>query len=236
MSDAIYAQRRRLFVSEVSRIVPGLYAWLATVLAPALPRGATLAARSFALLALSALIGSFVLSTRRPRLARALGVYVFVACCFAAWACLGAQLRSDQLDAVRGALGAVGFLLHALAWGAAPRDPDADLLDNLVPGTPLTARHKPVRAASFVLGVGIVAALLPVAAAFGVERQSASLLAHATALGAAVLLIGTATDVALRVGKPHQFPAWRSRGSRAVWPLGGLTLAVGVGLIWLALR
>ena len=236
MSDAIYAQRRRLFVSEVSRIVPGLYAWLATVLAPALPRGATLAARSFALLALSALIGSFVLSTRRPRLARALGVYVFVACCFAAWACLDAQLRSDQLDAVRGALGAVGFLLHALAWGAAPRDPDADLLDNLVPGTPLTARHKPVRAASLVLGVGIVAALLPVAAAFGVERQSASLLAHATALGAAVLLIGTATDVALRVGKPHQFPGWRSRGSRAVWPLGGLTLAVGVGLIWLALR
>ncbi|HEX2872354.1 MAG TPA: hypothetical protein VHP33_13890 [Polyangiaceae bacterium] len=236
MSDAIYAQRRRFFVSEVSRIVPGLYAWLATVLAPAVPRGASLAARTFALLAFSALVGSFVLATRRPRLARALGVYVFVACCFGAWACMGAQLRSDQLDAVRGALGAVGFLLHALAWGAAPRDPDADVLDNLVPGTPLTARHKPVRAASLVLGAGIVAALAPVAVAFGVERQSASLLAHATALGAAVLLIGASTDVALRVGKPHQFPGWRSRGSRAVWPLGGLTLAAGVGLIWLALR
>jgi hypothetical protein len=236
MPDAIHAQRRRLFLAEASRVVPGLYAWLATVLAPVLPGGASLPSRAFALLALLALGGSFLLSTSRPRWARLLGVYGFVSCCFGAWACLGPLLRTDQLDAVRGALGAVGFLLHALAWGAAPKEPDADALDNLVPGTPLSPRHKPVRAASAVLSAGILLALLPLALAFAVERQGASLLAHSAALGAAVLMVGASTDVALRVGKSHQFPVWRSRASRAVWALGGLTVAVGVGLIWLATR
>jgi hypothetical protein len=236
MTDAIHAQRRRLFLSEVSRVVPGLYAWLATVLAPVLPGGASLPSRGFALLALLALAGSFMLSASRVRVARLLGVYGFVTCCFGAWACLGPLLRSDQLDAVRGALGAVGFLLHALAWGAAPKGPDADALDNLVPGTPLSPRHKPVRVASAVLAGGIAVGLVPVALAFAVERQGASLLAHSAALGASVLMIGASTDVALRVGKPRQLPGWRSRASRAVWPLGALTVAVGVGLIWLATR
>lgn len=236
MPDAIHAQRRRLFLAEVSRVVPGLYAWLATVLAPVLPGGASLASRGFALLALLALGGSFAFSSARPRLARRFGVYGFVGCCFGAWACLGPLLRSDQLDPVRGALGAVGFLLHALAWGAAPKEPDVEALDNLVPGTPLSPRHKPVRTASLVLTAGIAVGLLPVAFAFGVERQGASLLAHSAALGAAVLMVGASTDVALRVGKPHPFPTWRSRASRAVWALGGLTVAVGVGLIWLATR
>ena len=236
MTEAIHEQRRRLFLAEVSRVVPGLYGWLATVLTPALQRGASLFCRGFALLALAALAGSFLLSSSRPRLARLLGVYGFVACCFFAWASLGPLLRSDQLDAVRGALGAVGFLLHALAWGAAPRDPDADLLDNLVAGVPLQPRHKPVRFASAVLGLGIAAGLVPVALAFAVERPGASLLAQTLALGCALLVIGASTDVALRVGKPHTFSAWRARAGRALWPLAGLTVALGIGLIWLALR
>ena len=236
MTEAIHEQRRRLFLAEVSRVAPGLYGWLATVLAPVLQRGASFLARGFALLALAALAGSFVLSSSRPRLARLLGVYAFIACCFGAWASLGPLLRSDQLDAVRGALGAVGFLLHALAWGAAPRDPDADLLDNLVAGVPLQPRHKPVRFASAVLGLGIAAGLVPVALAFAVERPGASLLAQTSALGCALLVIGASTDVALRVGKPHAFSAWRGRAGRALWPLAGLTVAVGIGLIWLALR
>ena len=236
MTDAIHAQRRRLFLSEVSRVVPGLYAWLATVLSPVLPGGASLASRAFASLALASLAGSFVLAARHLRVARVLGVYGFITCCFGAWACLGPLLRSDQLDPVRGALGAVGFLLHALAWGAAPKTAEADAPDNLVPGTPLLPRHKPIRLASAVLVGGIAVGLLPVAFAFAVERQGASLLAHSAALGAALLTIGASTDVALRVGKPHQLSAWRARASRAVWPLGALTVAVGVGLIWLATR
>jgi hypothetical protein len=145
-------------------------------------------------------------------------------------------LRSDQLDAVRGALGAVGFLLHALAWGAAPKEPAAEGLDNLVPGSPLQPRQKPPRVASVALGIGIAVALVPGALAFGVERPGTSLLAHALALGCGVLVTGASADVALRMGKPLQFPAWRARASRAVWPLGGLIVAAGIGLIWLALH
>jgi len=236
MTAAIREQRRRLFLAEVSRVVPGLYGWLATVLLPVLQRGASFWSRASALLALAALVGSFVLSASRPRASRLLGVYGFVLFCFGAWLALGPLMRSDQLDAVRGALGAVGFLLHALAWGAAPKDPDAEALDNLVPGLPLQPRHKPTRLAAVVLGLSIAAALVPMALAFGVERPGASLLAHALALGCGVLMIGASTDLALRIGKQRQFPAWRARASRALWPLGGLIVAVGIGLIWLALH
>jgi len=236
MTEATREQRRRLLLAEASRVVPGLYGWLATVLTPALQRGASLSARSAAALALLSLAASYALATARPRASRVLGVYVFMACCFAAWALLGPLLRADQLDAVRGALGALGFLLHALAWGAAPRSPDLQPLDNLVPGAPLQPRHKPVRFGAWVLSLGIAVSLLPVALAFGVERPGASLLAHALALGCGLLVVGASADLALRVGKPHQQAAWRTRASRALWPIGGLILALGLGLIWLALR
>jgi hypothetical protein len=236
MTEANHEQRRRLFFAEVSRVVPGLYGWLATVATPVVQRGAPWSARAFGLCAVLALGGSFVLSTARPRLARWLGVYVFVFSCFGAWALLGPRLRPDQLDAVRGALGAVGFLLHALAWGSSPREPETEALDNLVPGLPLQPRQRPSRLGSLVLSGGIAVALVPMAMAFGVERPSASLLAQAMALGSALMVIGAATDVALRVGKPHRFPAWRARASRAIWPIGALTLSLGIGLIWLGLR
>lgn len=236
MTPAVPDQRRRLLLAEASRVVPGLYGWLATVLLPVAQSGAPLLSRIAAFLAVSALGGSFVLSMTRPRLARWLGVYSFVACCFMAWAALGARLRSDQVDAVRGALGAVGFLLHALAWGAPPKDPDAEALDNLVPGLPLQPRQPLARAGGLVLGLGIAVALAPMVLAFRVERPAASLFAQAMALGCGVLVVGASADVALRVGKPHAFHAWRVRAGRALWPLGGLTLALGIGMIWLALR
>lgn len=233
--EVTQAQRRRFLIAEVSRVVPGLYAWLATVLTPALQGGARLPAKGAAVLALLALLGSLLLSRRRPRWARVLGVYGFIGCCFLAWTSLGPLLRSDQLDAVRGALGSVGFLLHALAWGAFPKDAEG-AADNLVQGLPLQPRSQPAGLGAAVLAVGVAAGLAPTALAFTVEKASTSLLAHALALGCALLIIGVSTDVALRVGKPHQFLGWRARASRAAWPLAGLGLAVGVGLIWLALR
>jgi hypothetical protein len=236
MTSAGRDQRRRLFFSEVSRVVPGLYGWLATVLFPVIQAGAPLVARLSAFLGLAALAGSFLLSARQPRLARLLGIYAFILCCFIAWAALGPRLHSDQVDAVRGALGAVGFLLHALAWGAPPKAPDAETLDNLVPGQPLQPRHQPPHASGLVLGLGIALALAPMALAFRVERPGTSLLAQAVALGCGIVLIGASAEVALRIGKAHNFPAWRVRAGRAVWPLGALTAALGIALVWLALR
>jgi hypothetical protein len=236
MADAIREQRRRLFQAEVSRIVPGLYGWLATVATPVLQRGASGWSRLAAALALASLAASFFLSAR-PRLARVFGVHAFLLFCFTSWALLGPLLRSDQLDAVRGALGAVGFLLHALAWGAPPKDPDdAEALDNLVPGVPLQPRSKPGRTGAVVLAIGIPVALAPMAFAFGVERPGASLLAHALALGCGLLVVAASNEVALLAGKPRRFPAWRVRASRVVWPLIALTVLLGLGLLWLALR
>jgi hypothetical protein len=55
-------------------------------------------------------------------------------------------------------------------------------------------------------------------------------------LGSGLLVIGAATDVALRVGRLRPAQTFRARASRAVWPLGVLAVALGVGLLWLALR
>lgn len=234
MTDAVRAPRPRAFLADVSRIVPGLYGWLATVLTPCLQGGAPLTARVFAGLALLALLGSLPFSHRR--LGRALGVYGFVACCFGAWAGLGPRLRSDQLDAVRSALGALGFLLHALAWGASPKESDPSAAGNLVPGNPLQPRHKPARFGVVVLSLGVVAGLLPMALAFTVQPPAASLLAHALALGCGLLVIGASADVALRVGRPHPSAPSRSRAARALWPLAALLTLGGLAVVWLALR
>lgn len=236
MASALRESRRPPYLAEASRVVPGLYGWVATVLTPALQRGAPLSSRAAALFAVVALVGSFALSSSKPRAARLLGVYGFMAGCFAAWAFFGPALRADQLDPVRGALGALGFLLHALAWGAAPRLPEGQPLDNLVPGAPLQPRHPPVRSGTWVLALGIGVSLLPVALAFGVERPGGALLAHVVGTGCALLLIGASAELALRVGKAHPPAPWRARASRSAWPLGALVLALGLGLSWLALR
>lgn len=235
MSEAIREQRRRFPLADVSRVIPGLYSWLATVMLPVAQRDASTSSRLMAGIAVVALAGAFSLVSSRPRLARALGVYVFVLSCLGAWAFLGSELRVEQLDPVRSALGAVGFLLHALAWGAPPRPAEATA-DNLIPGNPLQPRHRPFRAAPLVVGAGMVLALVPPAMAFGVERPGSALLAHSFGLGCALLLVTASVDVALRLGKERQFLAARSRARRAVWPLGGLTFALGIGLLWLTLR
>lgn len=236
MSSAVQEQRRRLFLAEVSRVVPGLYGWVATVLSPVLQPAAPLSARITALLAAAALGAAFFCSSRYARVARWLGVYGFVLLCLLTWALLGARLGAEQVDPVRGALGAFGFLLHALAWGAPPKDPDAPALDNLLPGQALQPRNPPARAGGAVLGVGIAVALAPMVLAFRIEPPGAALLAHAIALGCGLLVITVSADVALRIGKPHAFPAWRVRASRALWPMGALTVALAIGLLWLALR
>lgn len=236
MAEAIQKRQRRLSLGGLSRVAPGLYAWAATVLLPVSQPGASGWAQAFAVLAFASLVASSLLRPSRLRQARLLGVYGFTLACLGAWALLGPHLRTDQLDPVRGALGAVGFLLHALAWGAPPRPLELDASDNLVAGAPLVARTTPLKTSPLALGAGLGIALLPPAFAFGVDRPGASLLAHASALGASLLIIAAATDVALALGRARHVAPWRVRAGRAVWPLGGLTLALGLGLIWATIR
>jgi hypothetical protein len=153
-----------------------------------------------------------------------------------AWALLGGRIRADQIDPIRGALGALGFMLHALAWGAPQRVPDAISSAHVVAGPPLVARTRPSVLGPVALVLGAVIALAPPAAAFGVERPGAALLAHAVALVAALLCIVTATDIALRVARPRSSAPVRTRARRALWPLSALSAALVVASIWAALR
>jgi hypothetical protein len=225
----------RLSLAELSRVVPGLYAWLATVALPALERGASSWARLPAVVALGVLLASSAIGASRPRLARWLGVQGFAVCCLVAWSLLSRELASDSFDPVRGAFGALGFLLHALAWGA-PHTPEATEPARVVPGAHLVARARPSALAPPALGVAVLLALLAPALAFGARNPSAALLAHAVALGCAVLSISAAGAIVLRFGRPLDFPAWRIRGTRAIWSLSLLSLALGAGLLWAALH
>src|SRR5258706_6310098 len=157
MSEAGVPRRERVRLREVSRLVPGVYAWVATVLFPIGETGAPLGSRLAGMAALGSLLASLAVGIGHPRLARAFGVHGFLFGCLVCWVALGFRVASDHLDPVRGALGALGFLLHTLAWGAPPAPGDGS---RVLSGSRLVGRKKRSRGSVLALGLGIVFALL----------------------------------------------------------------------------
>src|SRR6185436_2282595 len=84
-------------VRRANVLLPGVYAWAATVLNPALPRGAPVLARIVAAAALISLVTGVAVGRRRPALGRALGLQTFVALCLLAWVLLGPAVSVDRL-------------------------------------------------------------------------------------------------------------------------------------------
>jgi hypothetical protein len=201
-------------------LLPGVYAWGATVAWPAFSvRGASPVARFAAAGALIALLVGPLVARKNLLLGRALGVLAFVGCAAAAWGALGTQLR-EQLDPVRAALGALGWGLFALGWGTFPgrtRLPEDD--PHAVLATRLPPRARLPAATSVAFGMLLVAGLGLPLLAWRVERAGVALLAHAVALAGSVALLSIGTRVLLA---PPSGGARRPR-------LGVLVL-----LIWLA--
>ena len=98
-------------------LLPGLYAWLLTVAEPATGAGVGLLARMLAFLALIALVTGPFLAPDRPVLGRVFGIYGFVGLSVLAWSQLGSAVSAEQLDPLRAALGAFGWVLYAFGWG-----------------------------------------------------------------------------------------------------------------------
>src|SRR5262245_6053240 len=133
-------------LSRANMLLPGLYAWVATVAYPASQRGVPGGARFAALLALLALVAAPVLAPERALLSRLLGLYSFTACSVLAWALAGSAISPERLDPVRGAVGAIAWMLHALGWGAMrPRGAVPEDDPNVISGTPLLPRNQPAR-------------------------------------------------------------------------------------------
>ncbi|MGB7217021.1 MAG: hypothetical protein WBE98_18545 [Gammaproteobacteria bacterium] len=227
----------RSLLSRANLLLPGLYAWVATVAHPAVMRGVPVSARVTALLALVALAGGPVLARGRPALARAAGIYAFSGFSLLTWVLAGDALSPERLDPVRAALGALGWMLHAFGWGATRplmTVPEDD--PNVIAGPPLAARGRLPRGTSAVFGIGVAGAILFVLLAWRVDRPEHALLAHAAAVAAGILVVRAAAEIALERGHKILPPPPQVRINAAVLPLAGLTLALGLGFIWMLLR
>jgi hypothetical protein len=205
-------------------LLPGLYAWGATVAWPAFTTaGASLPARLGAGGAAIALFLGLGLARRHPVLGRAVGVLGCLGCSAISWGALGNVLRVPPLDPVRAALGALAWGLFALGWGAFP-----GTLGRLV-AEPTAAARLPSRGqlslstrAGFVLLV-CVAVALPLLA-WRVERPGVALLAQAMALAASVGLLNVGTRVLLLRPNSVRRPPVLGVALCVAWLLAGALL------------
>jgi hypothetical protein len=180
-------------------LLPGIYAWGATVAWPAFAlSGSSPVARLAAGVAAVLLFSGPLIARRHLRSGRALGVLGFVGASAAAWGALDAAIRAPQIDSVRGALGALAWGLFALGWGTFPgrtrlpeEDPHAVLSGRLPP------RTRQPKAVSFGFGGLLATAISLPLLAWRVERPGVALLAQAVALAGAVALLGIGSRVLL---------------------------------------
>lgn len=179
-------------------LAPGLYAWGLTVAWPASQRFAPLGARIFALVALVSLVSGAALVVSSPHLARAFGIWVFLASCIGAWGWFAPAFGPTRFDPVVGALGSLGWALFAVSWGGAtanataPATATANAAASADKARP--ARRALPKAAGLVLVLVTAAAAFPMVLAWSVESLERALLAHAVSLAAAIALITFAVD------------------------------------------
>jgi hypothetical protein len=225
----------RAFAARANKLLPGVYAWAATVALPATAPEVSQLGRVLAFLALVALVLGPWLSPLRPALGRLLGIHAFVGLSLATWALAlrsGTNLAPEPL---RAALGGLGWMAYAFGWGDLGRPlrvPEDD--PAVLGGPPLPPRAELPRRATIVFGIGLAGALLLVALAWRVGRTPQTVMAHAVALAAGLWLLAATTEVSLT-------PALRAKGSaserlsRASGTLCALVIVLGLGLLWMVL-
>jgi len=224
------------FAERANILLPGLYAWLLTVAEPATGAGVGFLARALAFLALIALVTGPFLAPDRPLLGRIFGIYGFVGLSTLAWSQLGSAVAAEQLDPLRAAFGAFGWMLYAFGWGKTRgrgRIPEDD--PNVVPGPSLPARSRLPTAAWVVAAVALVGAVVPTFFAWRVDRADHAVLGHATTLAAGAAVLSSGATLALAFGQPRSERSPGSRLNSAAAALAALAVFAVVGLLWLAL-
>lgn len=223
---------RQELIRRGSVLLTGGYVWAATVLHPVAQRGAPVAARAGAAIALLALLGGSMLAAPRARLGRIIALHGFVGACVVTWILCGTRLSIERLDPVRGALGALGWVLFALGWGV-PREPSRVPEDDpgVLVGEPLSPRDALPRGSAAVLALGIGAAALPLAAAWQISRPQHALFGQAIAIGLALSLINTGSELAAGRRRWAPVEPVRRRVASAALPLTMLGLALVAGLV-----
>jgi hypothetical protein len=235
MSDPVKSQDTPRWGAWVRVLLPGLVAWLITVLEPARVVGASPMARGAAVLAFVALAAGALLFASRPLVGRVLGLHAFVAFCVVAWSLLGVELSPERIDPVRAALGAVAWMLFAFGWGhVRERGPVEDA--EVAVGPLLQPRSRLPRASVAIVLFAVLASLVLSALAFRVDRPDHAMFGHAAATAASLLVLATAGRIALAQGQRHDFASPGSRLDAASVPGALIGVLLGLGLVWAALR
>jgi hypothetical protein len=227
----------RQLIARTNMLLPGLYAWVSTVASPVAVRGSPGVARVTAILALVALVAGPLVALDRPRLGRAIGVYVFVALALVTWLVGDALIGVQRLEPVRAALGAVSWALFAFGWGTVRtvgNVPEED--PHALSGAPLVARSQLPPGTLIVFGIGLAGAVLPVLLAWRVERPGHALLAHAAALACAIAVVTSAAKVAIARGSWQPITPPRARLLAATRPLALVSVLLAGGMVWAILR
>lgn len=229
--------RTRALFARAYLLVPGVYAWLATVLSPTLGREAPVSARVTAFLALAVLVAGPYVAVEHPRLGRAVGVFLFVALCSVTWLLLGSELAIDRLDPLQAALGALGWAAFAFGWGSLRQlGTVPEEHPNVLGGSSLRARESLPWGALPVLALSIAGAATCLALAWRVVRPDHSLLAHAAAVACAIATLSAGAKVAIGRGGTQQAHEPARRIAAASRSLSALVVCVFAGLFWAVLR
>jgi hypothetical protein len=188
--------------------LPGLYAWLSTILLPALSPQVSWWARGVAFLGLLALSGGVLTATRWPLVGRWLGIYCFLGLSLVCWVLLRNEIDIRRIEPSRAALGALGFALFAVGWGSVRRRghvPEKD--PRVIPGSAPAPYSRSPCAARGIFALLVLVSLIPVVLAWRVTRQDQAVFAHVALLTAAIVCISTAANIATSLGK------WQAQGS-----------------------
>jgi len=192
-------------LATTQRLVAAGAAWGVTVAPAAFARTSPWLGVVLAVGALLSGMAGPLLPEVSKRLARHVGVTVFLALSVLTWVMCSTALEAGRIDALRGMFGGVAWGVFALSWSdpwrAARREPE--------PGVaPLTARSSLPTLAVPITVIGVVAALGCMATAWYVEHPDRALLGQAAAIASAVALITASATVAVARGKRKR---WSSR-------------------------
>jgi hypothetical protein len=172
----------------------------------------------------------FVGSWTGPTWARAWSVWGFVLSSAIVWALAPGALSSARLDAVRGALGMVGWALFAFASAGPVLRADPSLAARIVASTSLKPRSELPRGDGIYVGVGIVLALSMQAVGWGVAAPERAVLVRLVTVVCGIAVVGGTTSIAL-ARHAQRIPASRRIRFRRTLPWAVmLVLFVGSGL------
>ncbi len=223
-------------VALTNILLPGLYAWVATVALVAFRAAEPTLPRLASLMALVALVAGPLIALRDRDWGRRVGVFVFGAFCVLTWLMAWEELDPERLEPIRAASGAIGWALFAFGWGSArklghvPEDDPNAIIDK-----PLEPRTALPRGTLIILLIGMLGALVPLLLAWRVRREDHALLAHAVSFVAAIALVSASAKLALARGTgSERRPADRLGSSSGAFML--LALALAIGLVWSVLR